>query len=36
LTQINVIVPKNIATGHQQVIVTVGGIASAPALLNVN
>jgi len=35
LTQINVIVPTNIATGSQKVIVTIGGIASVTALLNV-
>jgi uncharacterized protein (TIGR03437 family) len=35
LTQINVIVPTNIATGSQKVVVTIGGISSPAALLNV-
>lgn len=35
LTQINVVVPSGIGTGSQTVIVTVGGIASPPAKINV-
>jgi uncharacterized protein (TIGR03437 family) len=33
--QINFVVPAGLAAGQQQVLVTVGGIASAPALLTV-
>lgn len=36
LTQVNVTVPTSIAAGQQKVVVTVGGVASAAALLNVN
>jgi uncharacterized protein (TIGR03437 family) len=36
LTQINVIVPAGVATGSQKVVVTIGGVASVSALLNVN
>ena len=36
LTQINVTVPTTIATGPQKVVVTIGGVPSAAALLNVN
>jgi len=35
LTQINVIVPTGLTTGSQPVVVTVGGVASLPAHLNV-
>jgi uncharacterized protein (TIGR03437 family) len=35
LTQINVTVPTSIATGSQPVVVTIGGVASLPAQLNV-
>jgi uncharacterized protein (TIGR03437 family) len=35
LTQINVIVPTSLTTGSQPVVVTVGGVASPAALLNV-
>jgi uncharacterized protein (TIGR03437 family) len=35
LTQINVIVPNGLTTGSQPVVVTVGGVASLPAQLNV-
>ena len=33
--QINFQIPQNVPTGPQQVVVTVGGVASAPATLNV-
>jgi uncharacterized protein (TIGR03437 family) len=36
LTQINVNVPKGLAAGSQKVVVTIGGVASPPALINVN
>jgi uncharacterized protein (TIGR03437 family) len=36
LTQINVIVPTSLTTGSQPVVVTVGGVASPAAQLNVN
>ncbi|HEY6347096.1 MAG TPA: protease pro-enzyme activation domain-containing protein [Bryobacteraceae bacterium] len=35
VVQINFVVPAGLASGQQQVVVTVGGIASAPALLTV-
>jgi uncharacterized protein (TIGR03437 family) len=35
LTQINVFVPTGLTTGSQPVVVTVGGVASLPAQLNV-
>jgi len=35
VTQINFEVPQSVATGPQQVVVTIGGVASAPATLNV-
>jgi uncharacterized protein (TIGR03437 family) len=36
VTQINVQVPSGIATGAQPVVVTVGGVASAPASVVIN
>jgi uncharacterized protein (TIGR03437 family) len=35
VTQINIYVPTSVGTGTQQVVVTVGGVASAPVKLNV-
>jgi uncharacterized protein (TIGR03437 family) len=35
VTQINVVVPTGIATGVQPVVVTVGGVASAPATITI-
>jgi uncharacterized protein (TIGR03437 family) len=35
VTQINFTVPVSVAIGTQQVVVTVGGVASAPAKFNV-
>jgi uncharacterized protein (TIGR03437 family) len=35
VVQINFVVPAGLASGQQPVVVTVGGIASAPAVLNV-
>jgi uncharacterized protein (TIGR03437 family) len=35
LTQINVTVPSSVAIGQQKVVVTIGGVASPAALLNV-
>jgi uncharacterized protein (TIGR03437 family) len=35
VTQINVQVPNGISTGAQPVVVTVGGVASAPATITI-
>jgi uncharacterized protein (TIGR03437 family) len=35
VTQINFVVPSNAPLGPQQVVVTVGGVASPPAMFTV-
>jgi uncharacterized protein (TIGR03437 family) len=35
VTQVNFVIPKNAAAGSQQVVVTVGGISSQAANINV-